>query len=85
MTEDELVGWHHQLNGHKFKQAPGVSEGQGSLVCFSPWGHKESDKTEQPNNNKYTMGYYSATKKNQYMPFTVIWMDLETAILSEVN
>ena len=43
MTEDELVGWHHQLNGHEFEQTPGDSEGQGSLVCHSPWGHKESD------------------------------------------
>ena len=47
MTEDERVGWHHRLNGHEFEQAPGDSEGQGSLVCCSPWGHKESDTTEQ--------------------------------------
>ena len=40
-TEDEMVGWHHQLNGHEFEQAPGDGEGQGSLVCCSPWGHKE--------------------------------------------
>ena len=46
MTEDEMVGWHHRLNGHEFKQAPGDSEGQGSLACCSPWGRKESDKTE---------------------------------------
>ena len=45
-TEDEIVGWHHQLDGHEFEQAPGDSEGQGSVVCCSPWGHKESDKTE---------------------------------------
>ena len=37
MTEDELIGWHHQLNGHEFEQIPGDSEGQGSLVCCSPW------------------------------------------------
>ena len=43
MTEDEMVGWHHQLNGHEFEQALGVGDGQGSLVCFSPWGCKESD------------------------------------------
>ena len=42
-TEDEMVGWHHRLNGHEFEQAPGVGEGQGSLACCSPWGHKESD------------------------------------------
>ena len=43
---DEMVGWHHRLVGHKFEQAPGDSEGQGSLLCCSPWGHKESDTTE---------------------------------------
>ena len=45
VTEDEKVGWHHWLNGHEFEQAPGDSEGHGSLVCCSPWGHKESDTT----------------------------------------
>ena len=43
---NEIVGWHHWLNGHEFEQAPGDGEGQGSQVCFSPWGHKESDMTE---------------------------------------
>jgi len=51
MTEDELVGWHHRLNGHEFEQAPGVGDWQGSLACCSPWGHKESDSTERLNNN----------------------------------
>ena len=50
MTEDEMVGWHHRLSGHEFEQALGVGEGQGSLVCFSPWGRKESDTTELLNN-----------------------------------
>ena len=45
MTEDEMVGRHCQLNGHEFEQTPGDSEGQGSLVCCSPWGHKVSDTT----------------------------------------
>jgi len=45
--EDEMVGWHHWLNRHDFEQAPGDSEGQGSLPYYSPWGHKELDKTEQ--------------------------------------
>ena len=49
MTEDELVGWHHRLDGHEFEQAPGVGDGQGSLACCSPWGHKESDMTEPLN------------------------------------
>jgi len=43
MTEDEMAGWHHQLNGQEFEQAPGVGEGQGGLVCCSPWGRKESN------------------------------------------
>ena len=46
-TEDEMVGWHHRLNGHEFEQTLEDSGGQGSLVCCSPWGHKESDTTEQ--------------------------------------
>ena len=46
MTEVEMVGWHHQLNGHEFEQTLGHSEGQGSLVCCSPWDHKELDMTE---------------------------------------
>ena len=53
MTEDEMVGWHHRFNGHEFEQAPGDGDGQGSLVCYSPWGHKESDTTEQLNNSSH--------------------------------
>ena len=49
MTEAEMVGWHHQLDGHEFQQAPGVGNGQGSLVCCKSWGPKESDTTEQLN------------------------------------
>ena len=49
MTEDEMVGWHHQLDGHEFKQALGVGDGQGGLVCCDSWGCKESDTTEQLN------------------------------------
>ena len=48
---DEMTGWHHQLNGHEFEQAPGDGEGQGSLVCCSPRGQKESDTTERLHNN----------------------------------
>ena len=40
MTEDEMVGWHHQFNGHEFEQNLGDTEGQGSLACCSPWGHR---------------------------------------------
>ena len=51
-TEDEMAGWHHQLNGHEFEQTPGHGEGQGSLVCCSPWGRKEMDTTERLNKHK---------------------------------
>ena len=47
MTEDEMVGWHHRLNGHEFEQDLGVGDGQRSLACCSLWGRKESDMTEQ--------------------------------------
>ena len=47
--QDEMVGWHHQLNGHEFEQALAVGDGQGSLACCSPGGRKESDTTEQLN------------------------------------
>ena len=46
-----MVGWHHRLNGDECEQAPGDGEGHGSLACYSPWGHKESDTTEGLNNN----------------------------------
>ena len=51
MTEDEMVGRHHQLDGREFEYTPGDSEGQGSLACFSSWGHKESDMTWFLNKN----------------------------------
>ena len=53
VLEDRIVGWHHQLNGYEFEQVLGDGEGQGRLVCYSPRGHKESDMTEQLNNNNY--------------------------------
>ena len=46
MTEDEMLGWHHQLNGHEFEQTLGIGDGQGSMACCSPWVYKESDMTE---------------------------------------
>ena len=49
MTEDEMVGCHHQLNGHGFGGTPGVADGQGALECGDSWGHKESDTTERLN------------------------------------
>ena len=49
MTEDEMVGWNHRLNGHEFEQTPEDGEGRGSLVCCSHWGLKDSDMTDQLN------------------------------------
>ena len=46
MTEEEMVGWHHRLDGHEFEPVPRVGDGQGSLACCSPWGRTESDTTE---------------------------------------
>ena len=54
-TEDEVVGWYHKLDGHEFEQALGGGDGQGNLVCCSPWGHKESDTTEQLNWTELTL------------------------------
>ena len=51
MTESEIVGWHHRLNGHDFEQTLGVGDGQRSLACCSPWGHKELDTNERLNND----------------------------------
>ena len=62
MTEEEMVGWHHQLNGHEFEQTPGDSEGQGSLACCSPWGRKESDMPERLNNKK---SHYEVQKQHK--------------------
>ena len=59
---DEMVVWHHQLNGHEFEQALGNSEGQGNLACWSPWGHKKSDMTKQLNknsNNSIVLGMFT--------------------------
>ena len=56
-TEDEMFGWHHQVNGHEFEQALGDGEGQGGLACCSPWGRKESDTTERLNWNDVSLIY----------------------------
>ena len=66
-----MVGWHHQLNGHEFEQTPGDSEGQGSLGCCSPWGHKEVDAT--------------ATEKQQLGVLTILTNASQTRLLFENN
>ena len=63
MAEDEMVGWHHQLNRHEFEQTLGESEGQGNVVCCSPWGHKESDTLQLNNNNLDSLKELKAKKR----------------------
>ena len=67
MTEDEMVGWHHQCNGQEFEQTLGDSEGQGSMVCCSLWGGRKSDTTWQLNNKQPTFKI-KCQKTNQVEP-----------------
>jgi len=62
-TEDEMVGWHHRLNGHECEQAPRVGDGQGGLACCSPWGHKELDTTKRLNWTDGGKQYGGSSKK----------------------
>ena len=70
-TEDEMLGWYPWLNGHEFEQAPGDGEGQRSLVCCSPWGHKESDMTWRLNINNSSSAYKSDKQRNNIQPWCV--------------
>ena len=67
-----MVGWHHQLNGPEFEQAPGIGEGQGSLACCSSWGPKESSTTEQLNNNNLVT-LKQKNKTDNLVSRTVTW------------
>ena len=64
-----MVGWHHRLNGHEFEQAPGDGEGQGSLACRGPWGHKESDMNDQLNNNMITIVLSHSVVSDSLRPY----------------
>ena len=78
MTEDEMVGWHSRLNGHEFEKTLGDSVGQRSLVCCSPWDCKESDMTEQLNNNLTTFRqfkYFYVARKPSFSPLKLIDLD----------
>ena len=66
-TEDEMVGWHHWLTGPEFEQALAVGDGQGSLACCSPWGHKESDTTERLNWMEQWRSEVLATQSYSYL------------------
>ena len=76
---DEMVGWHHQLDGHAFEQAPGVGDRQGSLACCSPWGHKELDMTERPNWNERL--FFT----NLQSHLLLCWFNHIYAFLTELN
>ena len=71
-TEDEMVGWHHRLDGHEFEQAPGVGDGQGSLACVQSIGSQR-------------VGHDWMTELTDWMPFAATWMGLEMIILSEAS
>ena len=82
MTEDEMVGWHHRLNGREFEPTPGDSEGRGSLACCSSWGRKESDMTEQLNNN--TVVVMTVMKSSHFLEgsayvTTLPWREMKTS------
>ena len=71
MTEDEMVGWHHRLEGREFEQTWEDSEGQGRLACCSPWGHKESDTTERLNNSTTTTGALIPNQKQNFVQVVI--------------
>ena len=95
-TEDEMVGWHHRLSKHEFEQTPGHGEGQGSLACCSPWGHEESDTTEQLNLLKdpwmlfceaivHLFWMFSSIPQNKYAPNYLLFrllMLIDTGLVS---
>ena len=87
-TEDKMVGWHHRLSGHEFEQGPGTGDGQGSLTCCSPWCHKESDMTEQLNNNSCFLIQLPIIQHHCVQcsyPFeTLIGLDTPSTIFKEV-
>ena len=78
-TEDEMIGWHYQLNGHEFEQTPEDGEGQGSLVCCSSWGFKESDTTEQLNWNHADSHLITAycCQYFERIIFAIVWSSMD--------
>ena len=81
MREDEMVGWHHQLNGHEFEQAVGVGDGQGSLSCSSPWGCKECDTTKRLNwTDWFCISFFSHWIVNLYS-----WRQINGPVVIQFN
>ena len=83
-TEDEMVGWHHRLDGHEFEQASGVGAGQGSLMCRSPWGHKESDTTEWLNWTNIP-NWHQSNLENDLVFFIKILISSNGKLLFEIQ
>ena len=81
MTENEMVGWHHQLDGHEFEKAPGVGDGQGSLECYSPWGCKVLDMTEQLKTNSLKLKTQDRGTKKTGRRIKIIRQTLESKML----
>ena len=77
-TEDEMVGWHYRLDGHEFEQAPRVGDGQGTLVCCSLWGHKESDMTEQLNLMNNNMVSFMVILDQEWTNPRTVWWEEST-------
>ena len=74
VTEDEMIGWHHQLHGHESEQALGVGDGQGTLVCCSPWGHKGSYMTEKLNRTE--LNWWKKTLKFRTLIYGLLVRDV---------
>ena len=84
-TEDAMVGWHHQVNGHEFEQALRVGDGQGSLACCSPWGCKESDMTEQLNWTEPPSTDLHPPKNHLSLLTWLCFLFILTAVLTEAG
>ena len=88
MAEDEMVGWHHQLNGHEFEWTPGVGDGQGGLACCSSWGCKESGTTEWPNwTNHFVNSFHTVISRVFFVDslkilFLLYWAVYNCAVTS---
>ena len=76
-TEDEVVGWHHRLNGHEFEQTPGAGDGQGGPACCSPWGSKESDMTERLNWKSCTFPKGLCVREQSLLKERLTWQFLK--------
>ena len=83
LTEDEMVGWHHQLHGHEFWKTLGIGDGQGGLACCSSWGHKESDTTERLNWTEWS--FVCFLWENVYSPLPIFKIGLLLVLLSSMS